>query len=191
MGHRRIDRSRCLVDLAPDRAQLLRRRIEHLAAVVDQLFEFVDEVFELGHSGRLRGQRCRLARQPAPAALGGAQQAFEVGEIPGLHDVFAGEEARQPRPHLDRARERQTLVVGETPGQRRHCRQPPLEGGRIAERRQCLYRRTPERRRQPLDQHRAHDMKLERIEIERSPRVVSHDCSACCLQPSACKLLAA
>ena len=46
--HRAVDRPLVLLDLPPQRAELRRRRVEHLAAVVDDLLELLDEVFQVG-----------------------------------------------------------------------------------------------------------------------------------------------
>jgi hypothetical protein len=157
-----------LLDPGPEQGELRRRRVEHFAAVVDQQLQFADQVREVGHPSREPLQRRGRGREPDPAALRGAQQPLQVGQVLGLQHVFPIEECTEPGPHVDRPRQRQLGAFGESRSEFPGRGQALHRLGVVRGRRQRFDRGTADRGDQSCGQHPPNDGELERIEVERS-----------------------
>jgi hypothetical protein len=110
------------LDLLADLPELPRGGVQHLAAVVEHRVELVREVVHGGEAPRQPLQRRTAAREPSLAALRGAQEALQVGELLGLGQALPLEEVLRPRAHLDDAPDRGRLARAQEVGELHHAR---------------------------------------------------------------------
>lgn len=157
-------RSRRL-NLTADFRQLPRGRVEHLAAVIDRVLKFFDQILEIRRRGGHLLQSPPSCTQPLAGAFCRAQHSLEVRQILGLQLMLAVAEPREPGSNLDCSRDRERLPTAQTVREIRHGAQPLTRSFAGWQRCQGSYRGTPEWSLQALQKQRANGMELEGVEV--------------------------